>query len=247
MAIALITAVLVGSILQRIAGVGFAMVVAPFAIILLPGAQGIVFSNIMGAVAAAVLIWPVRKAIDVYRLVLLVSSSVVGAIIGALIVRGLDTALFRIVVGVVLLLSIGVSLLAAKAKRVMAVTPASLVGGAATGMLVTMAGLGGPPMSIYAVVTDWEQHKFVGTMQPFVVVCTLIGATAVVTTSPNAIPDLSFGLWAVLIVTLLVGLIAGQYFNRAVSARTGRNIVVLLGMLGALAAIIFGVITLVVE
>lgn len=247
MVVALVGSVLVGAVLQRTAGVGFAMVVAPFAIILLPGGQGVIFANIMGAVAATILIWPVRKSIDWYRLVLLVVSSGVGAVAGALIVRGLDTAVFRIVVGLLLLLSIGVSLLAARARRVAAVTPASLVGGAATGMLVTMAGVGGPPMSIYAVMTNWEQHKFVGTMQPFAVVSSLIGATAVLSTSQNALPEISLSVWLVLILTLLVGLALGQFLNRMISARIGRNVVVWLGALGALSAVVYGAIALVVE
>lgn len=237
----LIGAVLVGGALQRVAGMGFAMVVAPFAVLLLQGQQGVVFANVCGALAGLLLVWPVRHDIDRRRLGLLVVASLVGAALGALIVGPLDVAAFRIVVGSVLVVAIACSLLVGRLRYAAPVTSSSIVAGGVTGMLVTMSGIGGPPMSIYAVVTKWEHRAFAATMQPFVVVSSIFGASAVLLASPNAIPALNPATWVAVVVALVIGLGLGQLGNRYVSARAGRAVVVALGLVGAVTAIVSGI------
>ncbi len=235
--LALAVSVVAGAALQRIAGMGFAMVVAPLAILLLPGQQGVVFANLCGATAAFLLLGTVRRDVDWRRLALLSVTSVAGAVLGALVVRSLDVATFRVVVGIVLLLGIGLSLVASKTTYEAPPVPASLAAGTATGMLVTMSGIGGPPMSIYAIATRWDHQAFAATMQPFVVLTSLIGAGAVTISTPNSAPVLEPMMWVFTAVGLPAGLIAGNLLHRVVPARIGRLIVILLGIVGALTAI----------
>lgn len=239
--ITLVCTVLLGAALQRIAGMGFAMVVAPFAVLLLSGQQGVVFANLCGAIAAIALIWPVRADIDRKRLIILTGMSVVGALAGALVVRGLDVGVFRIVVGSILLAGIVASLLLGRTRHVVPVTPATFVAGGATGMLVTMSGIGGPPMSIYAVATRWEHHRFAATMQPFVALSSLIGAGAVLSSTPDAVPQLSLTVWVLVGIALASGLIGGQLLHHRVPAKWGRAVVIVLGIIGAVTTITSGI------
>lgn len=238
--IALVASVLVGAALQRIAGMGFAMVVAPFAILLLPGQQGVVFANLCGAATALALIWPVLREIDWGRLGVLSVTSVFGAAAGAVIIRSLDAGMFRVVVGVVLLAGIALSLAMSKATYMAPPICASLAAGTATGMLVTMSGIGGPPMSIYALATRWEHHRFAATMQPFVALSSVIGASAVLLSMPEAVPVLDPTVWVLIIIGIAAGLVGGNALHRVVPPRIGRLTVVLLGVAGAVTAIISG-------
>ncbi|MHC9043260.1 sulfite exporter TauE/SafE family protein [Microbacterium saperdae] len=238
--VALVAAVLVGAGLQRIAGMGFAMVVAPFAILLLPGQQGVVFANLCGAAAAVALIWPARAEIDRTRLLILAGTSIIGAAAGALIVSLLDIGTFRIVVGTILLAAIVVSLFIGRTRLVVPLTPASFVAGGATGMLVTMSGIGGPPMSIYAMVTRWDHRRFAATMQPFVALSSFIGAGAVLLSTPDSTPQLDPVIWLLIVAALVAGLIGGQILHRQVPAGVGRTIVIVLGIVGAITAIASG-------
>lgn len=240
--ITLVCTVLLGAALQRIAGMGFAMVVAPFAVLMLSGQQGVVFANLCGAIAAIALIWPVRADIDRKRLIILTGMSVVGALAGALVVRGLDIGVFRIVVGSILLAGTTcLVLLLGRTRHVVPVVPATFVAGGATGMLVAMSGIGGPPMSIYAVATRWEHHRFAATMQPFVALSSLIGAGAVLSSMPDAVPQLSLTVWVLVGIALASGLIGGQLLHHRVPANWGRAVVIVLGMIGAATTITSGI------
>ncbi|WP_285362916.1 sulfite exporter TauE/SafE family protein [Microbacterium sp. LMC-P-041] len=238
---ALLAAVIVGGALQRIAGMGFAMVVAPFAVLLLSGQQGVVFANLSGAFAAMALIWPARADIDRKRLLILSTTSIAGAAGGALIVRFLDIGTFRILVGGILLCAILGSLLIARSRLVVPLTPASFAAGSATGLLVTMSGIGGPPMSIYAVLTRWEHRQFAATMQPFVLFSSLIAAGAVLLSVPDSAPQLPPANWLIIAGALVSGLAIGQLLHRRIPPTIGRIAVIVLGIIGAVTAIVSGV------
>lgn len=96
-------------------------------------------------------------------------------------------------------------------------------------------------MSIYAIVTRWGHRAFAATMQPFVVVSSLIGAAAVLGTSPGAFPELSAPMWCGIALAIAAGLGVGQFVNRFVSPKVGRVVVIALGLIGAVIAIAAGV------
>lgn len=241
---AIAVAVVVGGVLQRVAGMGFAMVVAPFIVLVLPGAQGVVFTNLCGAIAAALLIWPTRRLIDGRALALLAVGSIGGAVLGAMVVGGIDVALFRIVMGVVLILGIGMSLLASRLEARLSRLRWAAPAGAVTGALVTLAGIGGPPVSIYGVATEWEHRRFAATLQPFIAFISAVGAVTVMVAVPGSMPSIPPLLWFVSAAALAIGLAAGEWLSSRVTQRSGRAIVVILGLVGAGAALVSGVLAL---
>jgi uncharacterized membrane protein YfcA len=240
-AVALVMAVLIGSALQRLAGMGFAMVVAPFAILLLPGQQGVVFANLAGTVAALALVWAVRRDIAWKPLWILSGTALVGAVVGALVVRSLDAAVFRIIVGIVLLAAIAVSLFVSRLRWSAPFTSATVVTGGAVGLLVTMSGIGAPPLSVYSLVTDWDTRRFTATMQPFVALSSVIGAVAVLLAQPGSMPELAVGEWVAALVALGIGLLAGHRLHQVVPTRVASILVVTLGFVGAVTAVVSGV------
>lgn len=239
--VALFTAMIVGATLQRIAGMGFAMVVAPLALLLLPGQEGVVLANVWGMIASLILIWPVRKDVEWPRVSVLVGTSLVGAFLGAVVIRALDASTFKIVVGVILVIAIFISLAIARTDWVARVWPASTLAGVGTGMLITMSGIGGPVMTVYSVVTRWEHRKFAASMQPFVAVVSGIGAVAALTASPGSFPKFAPVEWALMGAALLAGLFGARYLEPFITPKTGRIIVVILGLIGAVSAVVSGI------
>ena len=216
------------------------MVVAPLAVLLLAGGEGVVLTNLVGAAGGALLLWSVPDQIEWARLGLLAVSTVIGALIGALIVGSLDVAVFRLAVGILLTLAILGSLLIGRLSLHVTAPGWALLAGGATGTLVTISGIGGPPMSIYAVASDWPHRRFAATMQPYVAFSSLIGAGAVLLVEPTALPDLPGWMWAAVGAALAAGLVGGSVLSRIVSESTGRAIVVTLGLIGAASAIASG-------
>lgn len=238
--VVLLVAVAVGGALQRVAGMGFAMVVAPFVVLLLAGQQGVVLTNMLGAAAGLLLVWPTRADVSWTRLALLTVSTVVGAAAGALVVSSLDVAVLRIVLGVVLIAAIAISLRAARLSVHVTDPRWALLAGGATGTLVTMSGIGAPPMTVYAVASNWPHRSFAATMQPYVAVSSAIGAGTLLLASPASLPQLPAWTWVAAAVALVIGLIAGNLLSRVVSEAAGRHVVVVLGLIGAVTAIVAG-------
>lgn len=239
--IALVAAMLVGATLQRIAGMGFAMVVAPLALLLLPGQEGVVLANVWGMVASLILIWPVRKDVEWPKVSVLVSTSLVGALLGAVVIRALDASTFKIVVGLILIVAILVSLVIAGTSWMAKLWPATTMAGTGTGMLITMSGIGGPVMTVYSVITRWEHRKFAASMQPFVAVVSGIGAVAALLASPGSFPTFALPEWSLMAAALLAGLFGARYLEPFITPKAGRIIVVILGLLGAVSAVISGI------
>jgi uncharacterized membrane protein YfcA len=242
--VALVILVFAGGALQRIAGMGFGMVVAPLALFLLPGQQGVVFTNVLSMVAALVLIWPMRALIEWRRFGLITGGSIVGAAGGATLVSVLQVDAFKVVVGVILLVAIAASFVVRRLTWRAPETSTALAAGTATGALVAISGIGGPPMTIYAVTTRWAAAGFAATMQPFIAVCSAVGAAAVLIAAPEATPMLPLRAWLLVAAALLIGLAIGQLLSRKIPARAATWIIIVLGVVGAASAIINGALSL---
>ncbi len=239
--VALLVAVLVGGALQRVAGMGFAMVVAPSVVLVLDGQQGVVLTNLLGAVAGGALIWAVRHDIDWKKMWLLSGGTVVGSVLGAYIVGVLDAAVLRLVLGVVLLLGIAASLFVGRFGRHLSDPSWAVLAGGGTGALVAISGIGGPPMTVYAVASNWQHRSFAATMQPCVALSSIVGALSVVIGVPSSVPVMPSWLWGSAAAALIAGLVIGQLLARVVRPAVGRWIVITLSAIGAVVAIASGI------
>lgn len=237
----LLLAVFVGGAFQRLAGMGFGMVVAPIALLLLPGQAGIVFANLLGVVAALALVWPVWKDIEWKRFAYIAGASLAGAAGGAAIAGALDVNIFRIVVGSVLLVAIVGAQFVGRLTFTAPERSSAIAAGGVTGALVAMSGIGGPPMAVYAVVTRWDPRGFSATMQPFVALSSCFGAAAVLVGDPTALPALTAVQWVLAVVALAGGLVVGILLGRVITTRVAGVIVVCLGVFGAASAVVSGI------
>jgi len=235
-----IAAVFVGAATQRIAGMGFAMMVAPFVILAFGPLQGVVLVNLCGATAAFITVFSLRSGIRWATFWWLLVSSLLGVGIGLLLVRALDVPTFQTVVGVVLILAIVGSTLVARTSLHVAGLRWTLAAGVTTGALVSSAGIGGPPMSIYAVLSRWEQRSFAATMQPYTAAISLVAVAASLLTAPRSWPSLSTVEWLLVAAAIIGGLLVGGLLSRVVSPRVGRVIVVVLALVGAVITLVSG-------
>jgi hypothetical protein len=236
-----LSAILVGAVTQRIAGMGFAMMVAPFVVLALGPAQGVVLVNLCGAAVAAVTMLSLRRDIRWPTFGWLTGSSLVGIVVGGLVVRSLDVPLFQVLVGTVLVLAVAASVLVARTSLRVSGRRWAVAAGASTGALVAAAGIGGPPMTIYAVLSRWEQRSFAATMQPYQAAVSLVAVTAALVAAPSSWPTLTGGAWLVVAATIGVGLVGGHLLSRVVTPGVGRVVVVVLALLGAVITVATGI------
>ena len=141
-----VVAVLVGAVLQRLSGTGMGLVLAPTLTLVLGAATGVLVANATTAMSGLMLMYAMRANIEWRRVGLSCASALPGAFVGAVVVRSTSAAWLQVIVGSVVVLAIGVTVLADALGRMPVVkapwvTPlAGFVGG----IFNTTAGVAAP-------------------------------------------------------------------------------------------------------
>lgn len=233
-------AVVLGAGMQRITGMGFALVAAPFLVLLLGPVEGVVLVNVCGAVTAGAIIFRVVRDIDWRRYAALAASAILGIIPAAFLIRVIPPAILEISIGVLLALGLTV-LLAMKSARLPARRRYLWTAGGLSGFMNTAAGVGGPAVSMYAIATGWKQRSFAATMQPYFFTIGTFSLISKAITAPETFPVLTWGMWLAVAIACLAGLVMGDLAAKHVPARTAQILLIVLAYLGSAATITRGV------
>jgi uncharacterized membrane protein YfcA len=239
-----LAAVLVGAVAQRIAGLGFALLVAPFLVIILGPHEGVLLVNTCGVVSSVLILGRVWRDIDWSMFRWLVVPSLFGSVPGSFLAVAVPSAPLSVTVGAVVLVALTVSLLLQRSDVVVRGDAPKVVAGFTAGLTNSMAGVGGPAVSAYALLSRWPQRSFAATLQPFFMV---IGTVALVTKlliDPTQAPVLEPWMWAAILAAIVVGILAGEKLARFVRDDQARLFVVGIAFVGAGVAVIKGVVDL---
>lgn len=240
----ILIAVFVGGIAQRVAGIGFGLLLAPFLIVALGPYPGVVVTNVCGALAAGLVIRHVWQRIDWKMYVSLAVPAAAGVLLGTYAASVLPVGPLEIGVGVFMLAALTSSLLLNRTDMVLRGESPKAAAGLLAGVSNSMAGAGVPAVSAYAVLARWPQASFMATMQPFL--ATLSIATIVVHAllDPGEWPQLAWWIWVALCVLTVAGLRTGSLLAPHVREDTARRVVIVLAYLGAVSALVKGIVDL---
>ncbi len=237
-----LASILVGAIAQRIAGLGFALLIAPFLVIILGPHEGVLLVNLCGVVSSAIIVGRVWKDIDWSMFRWLVVPSLFGSIPGSFLAVALPSAPLSVTVGAVVLVALSVSLLLQRSDVVVRGNTPKAVAGFAAGVTNSMAGVGGPAVSAYALLARWPQRPFAATLQPFFV---CIGSVTLVTKlllDPAQAPVLAPWMWIAIGLAIVAGIFAGEKLGRFVRDHQARLFVIVIAFIGAGLAVVKGLV-----
>lgn len=215
LAIGVLLTVAVGATVQIITGTGFALVCAPFLLLMLGhdvGVRAVLMLSVgLNAYLLTVTIRHVRWK-DALSLLLPAAVLVVPAVFVVNAVRG---PALTIAAGVVILIA---ALLVAGGREIRVIDSAGgvFLVGAVSGVFTIVAGVSGPPVTLLAVQRKWSPDVTRATMQAFflpfnVLALFLLGPVDA---------DLSKVWWA--IGGCILGLLAGSFSARRIPASTVR-------------------------
>lgn len=232
--------VVIGAIAQRVAGLGFAMLVSPFLVLALGAHQGVFLVNICGVVSSIIIVPRVWKDIDWSMFRWLVSFSVFGSVAGALLAGSLPQAPLSIIVGTVVLLALLLSLILVRADVTVSGRIPKGSAGFLSGLTNALAGVGGPAVSAYAVMARWPQRPFAATLQPFFVVTGLVTVAMKFLTVPEHLPMLPAWAWIGVAIFIWGGVLIGEQVQRVVTDKHARFFVLCVAFAGAMTALVSG-------
>jgi uncharacterized protein len=223
-------AVLVGAGTQRVTGMGFALVSAPFLVLLLGPFTGVLLANALSLATNLVVLAQTWRAVEVRKALLLAVPAVAAVVPGAWVARTLPAPLLAITTGGLVLVAL-LAVLASERARVLRGTPGAVTAGAASGFMNVTAGVGGPAISLYGLSTGWAHASFVATVQLYSL---LLNAASI---AAKGWPGLTPDTWVVAGGALAVGAAAGNRLAGFVSPDRARTLVAGLAILGAAATV----------
>lgn len=237
-------AVLVGVMAQRITGMGFALVASPFIMLLLGPFGGIMLVNLCAIFSAMLVLSRVWRDVDWRAYRRLVIPAVIGIAPGSWLAVTLPSAVLEFGVGALLFVALIASLLATRAQHVARDPGAAYVAGFVSGVMNTTAGIGGPAMSIYAVLTRWPQKVFAATMQPYFATIALVALCTKLILAPGDWPVLEPWLWVGIALSFVIGLLLGERLSKHVSHHAARVFVIVIAFIGSLLAMANGLVAM---
>ena len=237
--VALVAAVvLTGAATQRVAGMGFGLVSAPLLVLILGPFTGILLTNALGVVTSLIVLTQVWRQVDLRRLALLAPASLVAILPGAWVALTVPSAPLAIIVGS-LTFSALLGVLLSERLRVFRGPAGAISAGALSGFMSASAGVGAPPITLYALSSRWDHRSFVGTAQLFFAMTAAASLTA-----KGGPPSLPASTWAFVLGALLLGVLIGGRLSRHISAHRARAIMVGLALAGSLTTVAKGIIDL---
>lgn len=225
--------VLVAASLQRVTGIGFGLVAGPGLVLLLGPAQGVLLSNAVAGGISAVGLAATWRRVRLSAMLPLVCAAMLTVPAGAWMVDRLQADALLIGIGSVVVVAVtliisGVRVRSLRGRR------GAVAAGAVSGVMNAAAGVGGPPVTLYAVNAGWGGAEFVANAQFYGVVVN--GQSVAV----KGVPELAATSWAFCGAAVLVGIVAGDLLGKVSDARL-RRLVLGLALLGGLSILVKGV------
>ncbi|QBJ96753.1 sulfite exporter TauE/SafE family protein [Rhodococcus sp. ABRD24] len=241
--LALIVLVFIGAVTQRLAGLGFSMLVSPFLVLLIGPQQGVLVVNALASIAALVVAVRVWRDIDWHLLRWLMPPAVVTALLGAEFSARSSNSALLVVIGSVSVVALAGSILVKYLDVRASGRAATVVAGAAAGITNSTAGMGGPPITAYAILTDWPHRSFVATTQPLFLVLGSVSFCAKLAILPAGAPAWPVWMWCATASTLLAGTTIGDLLAQRFTPSTIRIFVVTVALAGAASVLREGLFT----
>ncbi|MFE4818879.1 TSUP family transporter [Streptomyces sp. NPDC056704] len=219
--------VLLGSCVQWLTGMGFALVAVPALVLLLGPAQGVVLANcVAGAICVVGLAGGWRR-VRPRAMVPLCLAAALTVPVGSWVARRLPPAELLVFMGALVTVAVVVVMRGARLPALRG-TRGAVAAGAAGGFMNSAAGVGGPPVSLYALNAGWTVREFVPNALFYGVVVNAFSVAS------NGVPHLGAARWGVVVTGMVVGASVGRVLAERVPERRARMLVLLLALIGGL-------------
>lgn len=233
----LVAAVLLGAATQRITGMGFALMASPFHVLVLGVTDGVATSQVLTLIASVVVLFQLWRSVEWTKAVLLILASLVGIVPGVWLTRQLSSAVLSIVVGALVIVAL-MAVMADDRARVFRGTTGGAAAGMLSGFMNVTAAVGGPPIVLYKLSTEWAHGAYVATVQVYFIGLNIVSLAA------GGTPGLDAATWTAAVAALCGGLVLGDRLARRVSDGQARLAITVVALGGAIATVAKGLLDL---
>lgn len=234
----------IATALQRITGLGFAMLSAPFAVVVLGTHQGIMLITALAIIASVLMLPSMWRDIDWSRVWWIGIPTMLSIPPAAWIGTLIDGSIVYLLVGALVIVGLGAALLMRGTAEAVTSRGAQVLTGVGAGAGSVLAGIGGPAMTIFGVISRWPVASFAASLQPMWIMACSVVLVSRYTMMGSTLPALDWWTWVLAAIGIAVGMWVGQRALGKVNDRVVFGIVVVLAMTGAVLSVITGLMEL---
>lgn len=174
------TIVGIGGIISGLAGFGFGLVTVPILLMVYPPATVTVVASSLSLSNGWLILLSTWRTVQVRTLGALIPGATLGLILGTVLIRTLDSAVIKLIAGLVVIL-FALSIL--RGWRIDAIHHplAAPVAGVFSGTLGTSAGMSGPPVVLLFTTRAYDMQSFRGTITTYFTYVNALGITLLIT------------------------------------------------------------------
>lgn len=238
---------LVATILQRMTGLGFAMLLAPFSVVLLGTHEGVMLTMALAVIASLLILPSMWRDVDWSKVVWLGVPAMLSVPLASWAGTLLNSAVIYLIVGALVILGLSASLVLQRFAPAVDGRGAQVVTGVVSGAGTVLAGIGGPAMTIYGVLARWPVVPFAATLQVLWIMICVVALVFRQLLLGSQIPELPLWGWLACAAGIAVGILIGQWGRTRVNDRVVFAIVVVVAMLGAVLSLVTGLLTLLAD
>lgn len=226
-------AVLLGTSVQRMSGIGFGLLASPALVLLMGPVEGVALVNCAGVVIGVAGLVTTWRRVRLRTMVPLVAAAAATVPVGAWLALTLPepvllTVLGGLVTAAVLLVMTGARLRAVRG------TGGAVAAGAASGLMNSATGTGGPALSLYALNAGWGAREFVPNAQFYGLFVNLLSALA------KGVPHLTRPAWLLVAAAMGTGIGVGSLLAARTPERGARRVILALALAGGAATVAKG-------
>ncbi|MEV7027379.1 sulfite exporter TauE/SafE family protein [Kitasatospora sp. NPDC093558] len=225
--------VLVGASVQRLAGIGFALVAAPALVLMLGPGGGVTLANCASAAISAVGLAGNWRQVRVAEMVPLIAAAVCTVPAGSWVAGRVSPTVLLIGIGALVSAAALLVLGGVRASSLRGVRGA-VVAGAASGFMNAAAGVGGPAISLYALNTGWSARQFVPNAQLYGLLVNAVSIAA------KGLPHLTAPAWSLAALGIAGGSVVGKVLAERVPEGRARLVVLGLALAGGVVTLAKG-------
>ncbi|MEU6373410.1 sulfite exporter TauE/SafE family protein [Streptomyces sp. NPDC046909] len=222
--------VLLGSSVQWLTGMGFALVAVPALVLLLGPAEGVVLANCAAGAISVVGLAGGWRRVRPLAMVPLCAAAACTVPAGTWLTRQLPEPVLLLVMGALVTAAVVLVMRGARMPALRGVKGA-VVAGAVGGFMNSAAGVGGPPVSLYAVNAGWTVREFVPNAMFYGVVVNAFSVAV------NGVPELGAARWGAVVGAMVVGGVIGRGLAGRIPEKGARLLVLSLALAGGITAV----------
>lgn len=232
--VGLLVVILAGATTQRLTGMGFALVAAPFLVLLMGAQTSVPLLQVLGILASSVVLFSTFRDVQWKKVAMLVPPALAGMVPGWLLFKCMEPAALSVLIGSLVLVAL-LAMTFDKRSRIFRGTGGLVGAGALSGFMNVTASIGGPALVLYMLSTAWEHRYFVASSQVYFI------AISCGSLLFHGIPHLSTGTWVLVVGAMVVGMVVGHALSKKVKPQVASRLVVMIALLGSVATIVRGV------